>query len=64
MSEDGSESVWKKTRFFSFGSTREKVTTWVSLIVIAFFFPLVAALWVLGGVIYYRVKFQGEHGGL
>ncbi len=64
MTNNPSEPIWKKTRFFSFGSTREKAITWVSLAVIAFFFPLGALLWVIGGVIYYRVKFQGKEGGL
>lgn len=55
---------WEKKRFFSFGSTREKIITWVSLGVIAFFLPALAILWVVGGVIYYRVKFPRDQGGL
>jgi hypothetical protein len=55
---------WEKKRFFSFGSTREKIITWVSLGVIAFFLPAVAILWVVGGVIYYRVKFPRDQRGL
>ena len=73
MSESGKRSFWLKwlmmdfdgkTRFFQFRSTSEKLGFWLGFIVTGFFFPGVVLVWFLIGVIYYRIKFPREHGGI
>jgi len=73
MEEGRKDSSWKKwilmdfygkTRFFQFQSKKEKIWSLLGLFVIFVFLPGLAIFWAICGVLYYRVKFPREHGGL
>ena len=56
MSDDRSEEIWKRTRFFQFKSKRDKILFFIGLGVIAVLLPGLALFLVGGGVLYYRAK--------
>ena len=64
MSDDRSEEIWKRTRFFQFKSKRDKILFFIGLGVIAVLLPGLALLLVGGGVLYYRAKNPRQNGGI
>ena len=64
MSDDRSEEIWKRTRFFQFKSKRDKILFFIGLGVIAVLLPGLALFLVGGGVLYYRAKNQRQNGGI